>query len=65
VSAVSPTGPDAYFNALQLPQLVEQIRLAAAQASRAVQRNLNDVADFIDAQTRNGALARYVSFVAD
>jgi hypothetical protein len=63
VRAISPTGPNAYFNALQQEELVAQIRATAAPASRTVQRNLNDVADFIDAQTRNGALERYVSFL--
>jgi hypothetical protein len=64
VSAISPTGPNAYFNSLQLPALLAEIRGATATASRPVQRNLNDVADFIDEQTRTGLLERYVCFVS-
>lgn len=64
VSAISPTGPNAYFNSRQLPALLAEIRGATSAASRPVQRNLNDIADFIDRETRNGALARYVSFVS-
>ena len=61
VSAISPTGPNAYFNSLQIPRLLEELRAAAAPAPRPVQRNLNDVADFIEGRTQTGD--RYVSFI--
>ena len=64
VVAISASGPSAYFNSLQLNALLDEIRAAAVPAARPVQRNLNDVADFIDEHTRKGALERYVSFLA-
>lgn len=64
VCAISPSGPNAYFNSRQVRGLVAELRAAAGPASRAVQRNLNDVADFIAKHTHEGTLDRYVSFVA-
>ena len=63
VTAISPTGPNAYFNSLQIPRLIAELRAAAAPAPRVVQRNLNDVADFIEGRTQTAGTARYVSFV--
>jgi len=63
VPAISPTGPNAYFNSLQIPQLLAELRSAAAPAPRPVQRNLNDVADFIEGRMQGSAIDRYVSFL--
>jgi len=43
--------------------LLDELRAAAAPAARPVQRNLNDVADFIEGRTQSGGIERYVSFI--
>jgi len=63
VTAISPVGPNAYFNSLQIRRLLDELRAAAAPAARPVQRNLNDVADFIEGRAQSGAIERYVSFI--
>jgi hypothetical protein len=63
VAALTPTGPNAYFNQLQVPQLLTEIRAATNVSSRHIQRNLNEVADFIDKESRGGSFPRYVSFI--
>jgi len=65
VAAISALGPNAYYNSVQIPTLLAEIRATASTSgSRAIQANLNTIADFIDKESRGGSFPRYVSFIA-